>query len=495
MCSFSDDHTFLFDLKHLASSGFRFDHDALFGRLRRIPGLVLWTAVAVAFILPHIAPTLLAYLTLMCLLQNVTVMLFATLNTFRGFHRIVQSMSNPPPHPSRVALGGHDASSLSSSSNSGTSTNSGNSAIGAAGALVAGGAKPSPHGVQPADILHLIVICRCTEPVDVLEETLTNLASHNNRDTYVILLALEAKDDKATAVGELLARKWGRSFARVLYAVHHMADGEVPGKSSNTAWAVQTATASLERDPGMGPRACDRMVVTVCDIDARINQHYFNSLSIKFACALRENRPVFFAPPSLFDEGVADAAAEAKSGALTPRGGMSPMLGGGGGGNALASPGGAPSPLGDGSAILRSNSGRVIMKAVSGGAIPAPVRIADSMWSMFLLQNLASANWVKMPCSTYSVGLRLIASVGWWDVGVESVPEDYHTALKLYFGTSGRCRCEPIYHPVIYQHIDGGSWLGGVNQRFQQVRNDSTRHSERYGTSLCEPFPNLVHCL
>ena len=88
----------------------------------------------------------------------------------------------------------------------------------------------------------------------------------------------------------------------------------------------------------------------------------------------------------------------------------------------------------------------------------------------FVLQNLASGNWVKMPCSTYSVGLRLIASVGYWDVGVESIPEDYHTALKLYWGTGGRARCEPIYHPVLYQHIDGGSWLGGVNQRFQQVR-------------------------
>lgn len=93
----------------------------------------------------------------------------------------------------------------------------------------------------------------------------------------------------------------------------------------------------------------------------------------------------------------------------------------------------------------------------------------------FVLQNLASGNWVKMPCSTYSVGLRLIASVGFWDVGVESVPEDYHTALKIFWGTGGRARLEPIYHPVMYQHIDGGSWLGGVHQRFLQVRRGVDR--------------------
>jgi hypothetical protein len=90
------------------------------------------------------------------------------------------------------------------------------------------------------------------------------------------------------------------------------------------------------------------------------------------------------------------------------------------------------------------------------------------MWAVFVLQNLTSANWVHLPCSTYSVGLKLIASVGFWDTGVESVPEDYHTALKLYWATAGRCRCEVIYHPVLYQHIDAGSWTTTVVQRFQQ---------------------------
>lgn len=446
----------------MASSGFRFDQDRLFAIFRKLPGILLWTAVGVAFILPHFAPRAMAYITLMCLLQNVTVMLFATLNTFRGFHAIAHAMEHPPPHPARIALPSSSSSSSSSSGGAGSSSNSNNAA---APGLAPGSSVSSVH---PADVLHLIVICRCTEPLDVLEETLGNLASHSNRERYIVLLALEAKDDKAVAVGELMARKWGRSFARVLYAVHPSAiDGEVPGKSSNTNWAAQTAAGVMERDPGLGPSACDRTVVTVCDIDARISEMYFNELSARFAAALRESRPVFFAPPSLFDEGVADAAAEAKSGALSARDGGSGL--------------GSDSPLGVGSSLpspggglIRSNSGRILLKSVGGGAIPAPVRIADTMWSMFLLQNLASHNWVKMPCSTYSVGLRLIASVGWWDIGVESVPEDYHTALKLYWGTSGRARCEPIYYPVVYQHIDGGSWLGGVKQRVQQVRKKGT---------------------
>jgi hypothetical protein len=163
-------------------------------------------------------------------------------------------------------------------------------------------------------------------------------------------------------------------------------------------------------------------------------------VSVRFALSVREKRETFFAPPSLFDLATAEAAAEAAAEAT----GRTPLE------------------------AFWASSVCAIPRHFIGGVIPSPVKIADQMWSMFVLQNLTSVNWVRLPCSTYSVGLRLIAFVGFWDTGVESVPEDYHTALKLYWGTSGRARCEPIYHPVLYQHIEGGSYFGTISQRFQQ---------------------------
>ena len=335
---YSSDHQFIIDLKHMAATGFRFDRDALFGRLRKLPGLLLWSSVATTFILPYFAPTVLACITLLCLMQNVTVMMFATANTMRGFAAMRAAMRHPPPHPRLAHVEAEPPASPAA-----------RLGLGGGGQRDSAGA-PYP---QAADILHLIAICRCTEPVEVLEESLSHLASHDNREAYIIVLALEAKDPNATAVGEVLVRKYGRLFNRVLYAVHQSGvEGEVPGKSANTCCSVRTAAGILEKE--MGPAALDRMCVTVCDIDAQVSQHYFNALSAKFAAAVRENREVFFAPPMLFNEDAAEAAAAANSGAAAPSLDV----------------------------IQRSNSGRIVMKAMTGGAIPAPVKIADQMWSM-----------------------------------------------------------------------------------------------------------------
>jgi len=89
---------------------------------------------------------------------------------------------------------------------------------------------------------------------------------------------------------------------------------------------------------------------------------------------------------------------------------------------------------------------------------------------LFTLQNLARDSFAKFPCSTYSVGLELAARVGFWDTGIESIPEDFHMALKLFCCTHGRARLEPIYHPIISKHVDGGTWWGSCYQRFQQSK-------------------------
>lgn len=439
--TFDDDSSLTPTLTSLGN--INFEEDKLWGILRPIPGLLLWVCVAACFILPISAPMLVAVITIACMMQSTAQIFFSTLYNYQGFKRMEKAMMDPvaiPPMPEKRSASQHATSSTGSSSFSSVDHSDGSDSPPAA-TVVNISDKTEAAAPHPAEVMHMVAICRCTEPVEVLEETIDHLACHSNRKQYVILLCLEAKDKAAAAVGEGLIARYSGFFGRVMYAIHPSGiESEVPGKSANVNWAVRAAHASLDSE--WGTVVTDRIAVTVADCDAKISEHYFNELSVRFAAAARDKREAFWAPPSLFDIESAEAAAAAAAAGL-------------------------PSKVDPLETLIGSN-GASIMRGLVGAVIPAPVKVADQMWSMFVLQNLTGANWCRLPCSTYSVGLRLIASVGYWDAGVESVPEDYHTALKIYWGTGGRARLEPIYHPVLYQHIDGGSWFGTVNQRFQQ---------------------------
>lgn len=424
-------------------------------------------------LLPTSYPTFLAWLVFFATVSNGVTLFFTLLYTYRGFTRMAQSMSNPVKIPPLVK-----PSARKNTAVPGEVSPQG----GARSDAIASQTEEAP---QAAEVLHLIAICRCTEPIEVLEETIDHLSMQSNRANYIILLCLEAKDKHAAAVGETLVRKYAGVFHRVMYAIHPSGiEWEVPGKSANVNWGARAAYATLEQD--LGARALDRIVVTVADCDAKVSEHYFNELSVRFAAAAREKRETLWAPPMLFDEEAAELAAEMN--ACAPLPGATAT-------SADAQSGAVSSSIfkTDPIEMLFGRNCKAIFRSFFGGAIPGPVKVADQLWAVFVLQQLAGTNWVRLPCSTYSVGIKLIASVGYWDAGVESVPEDYHTALKLYWGTSGRARLEPIYHPVIYQHIDGGSWFNTVYQRYQQVCSTHTqRCSCMPGTlpsALSSPLP------
>jgi hypothetical protein len=489
-----------------------FESDDLWAVLRKLPGIMLWVTVLSSIFLPFFNPVLLSWIIFLTMFQNSFTLLFSMGYTYKGFKHIERSMSHPIRIPPLLPLpvkstgtnvstsingnGVSSSSSSSSSSSNSSSSITSSSSSSSSSSSTTNGEPPTIDGgvisssnnnsdhisvlplvdaiIQPAQVIHVISICRYTEPIEVLQETLDHLSVHSNRQQYIILLCLEAADKNAATVGETLVKIYQGYFMRVMYAIHPSGiETEVPGKSANVNWGARAAYAFLEES--MGAAAVDRMVISICDCDAKVSEHYFNELSVNFASAVLDKREVFWAPPMLFDEGAAESALEAavaaelegneeSTGVGTD---LASSLGGVGGGiNDFKAVGKAVQR--DALEMLFGQSGKAVVRAFFGGAIPAPVRLADTLWSTFHLQNLASVNWVRLPCSTYSVGFRLIASVGFWDTGVESVPEDYHTALKLYWATSGRCRCEPIYHPVLYQHIDGGSWWGTAKQRFHQ---------------------------
>lgn len=414
------------------------EHDKLWARLRPLPGLMLWFCIALCFVLPYVSPTAMCIIMLLGMIQNLLQLTFSSMYTFQGFRKMEKSMMDPvtiPPMPqSRNRLIDSDPIGV----NMDPMALSNETPDPEVHAVTFMDDRSDNANLHPAETMHMIAICRCTEPVEVLEEVIDHLACHSNRRQYIILLCLEDRDKNCVDVGEGLIARYSGFFARVMYVVHPSGNElEVPGKSANVNYAVRSAYNTIEME--WGRRIINRIVVTVADCDAKVSEHYFNELSVRFAAAEREQREAFWAPPSLFDiQSAEDAAA-----ALNP----------------------------EKEDLLTNIIGPTLanlFRSFFGKTIPSPVVIADQMWSMFVLQNLSSVNWVRLPCSTYSVGLRLIASVGFWDYGVESVPEDYHTSLKIYWGSRGSARLEPIYHPVLYQHIDGNGWFNTVRERFQQ---------------------------
>lgn len=70
--------------------------------------------------------------------------------------------------------------------------------------------------------------------------------------------------------------------------------------------------------------------------------------------------------------------------------------------------------------------------------------------------------------STYSVSLKLVDQVGYWDTDV--IPEDYRMFFKLFYATKGRLEVEPIFLPSFCDAAEAkGFWRSMINQ-YEQVK-------------------------
>lgn len=99
--------------------------------------------------------------------------------------------------------------------------------------------------------------------------------------------------------------------------------------------------------------------------------------------------------------------------------------------------------------------------------IPAPVRVLASTFSVFQLYVLMRPDSL-MNFSTYSISLKLVDEIGYWDVDV--IPEDYRMFFKSYFATKGEVTVEPMFIPVYNDAAESsGFWSTMVNQ-YEQIK-------------------------
>ncbi|KAG2412934.1 hypothetical protein HFD88_010492 [Aspergillus terreus] len=107
--------------------------------------------------------------------------------------------------------------------------------------------------------------------------TLGVLASHPRaRGQYEVYLAMEQKEIGATDKAGRLVSEYGKSFFRISTTFHPAGlPGEIPGKSSNIAFAARHIANVHQVDLNEGT---SNVVITVMDADTHLLQDYFSEI-------------------------------------------------------------------------------------------------------------------------------------------------------------------------------------------------------------------------
>lgn len=99
--------------------------------------------------------------------------------------------------------------------------------------------------------------------------------------------------------------------------------------------------------------------------------------------------------------------------------------------------------------------------------VPAPIRVLATIFSvtqMFILMRKDRL----INFSSYSVSLKLVDEVGYWDTDV--IPEDYRLFFKIYFKKEGDLEVDPIFLPIFADAAESrGFWPSMFNQ-YEQVK-------------------------
>lgn len=99
--------------------------------------------------------------------------------------------------------------------------------------------------------------------------------------------------------------------------------------------------------------------------------------------------------------------------------------------------------------------------------VPAPVRVLASVFSvtqMFIL--MRQDRLVNF--STYSISLKLVDEVGYWDTDV--IPEDYRMFFKCYFAKKGNLEVLPMFIPVYCDAAESHGWWPTMKNQYEQIK-------------------------
>lgn len=98
--------------------------------------------------------------------------------------------------------------------------------------------------------------------------------------------------------------------------------------------------------------------------------------------------------------------------------------------------------------------------------VPLLVRFPSTISGIYFLSILQKYSKRFLNFSTYSLSLKMLDEVGYWDVDV--IPEDAHLYYKCYFHERGQVSVVPIFLPITIDAADSGSRLATYKNSYQQ---------------------------
>ncbi len=130
-------------------------------------------------------------------------------------------------------------------------------------------------------IQHIIVIPTYKEPLHILERTLAALSQQSfpAKNLHVMLSFEEREGEEGQKKAARLLREYSDHFGHLWTTFHPDIEGEVKGKSSNTAWGAKIAKKKLVDGEGFD---IDLITITSEDADAKFHPHYFAYLTYEF---------------------------------------------------------------------------------------------------------------------------------------------------------------------------------------------------------------------
>ncbi|KAF3156390.1 hypothetical protein EYR41_001197 [Orbilia oligospora] len=265
------------------------------------------------------------------------------------------------------------------------------------------------------DVVHSIIIPSYKEDIQVLEDTLKVLASHQSaRSHYDVCLAMEERDPNAKTVATKLIAMFGERFLDMQFTLHPASiDGEAPGKSSNVGWAAQRFLEKYTDRPNW-----EHILLTVMDSDTHLLSTYFDIITRRHIENALEDDSLdmtLYMPPIIFDR--------------------------------------------------------------NAHQVPRFVRVADLMWcgaGLSCFQITPRIDTIAIPTSVYTLTLPVVDLVKGWDTGPEAIGEDMHMMLKSYFLMNGKLNIECVASPASHCNVASGmkgvwGWFDGIRARYQQA--------------------------
>ncbi len=130
-------------------------------------------------------------------------------------------------------------------------------------------------------VQHIVIIPNYTEPLHILERTLTSLKNQVSptKNIHVVLAFEEREGEAAQQKAKILHEKYSQYFGNFLATFHPQLPNEVVGKSSNMAWAAKYAKREIIDNQ---KRDINYFTITSEDVDARFHSKYFATLTYKF---------------------------------------------------------------------------------------------------------------------------------------------------------------------------------------------------------------------